>query len=172
MTSLAEARRGPNSSNQRPRRSFSSNRFLSAVSSGKVRSKRMALPGTHQADSTIQTVAPGPSFPSHVLKSCAYDSIRPHVLSVGVAENSFQWQWYMFDMATSAYLSQGGPPNSDQEDGVMNLVNPAVSQGYSIPREQVVCCGFIPCHQPVETGHYECCLSICLSRPEHHITMW
>ena len=45
----------------------------------------------------------------------------------------------MFDMATSAYLSQGGPPNSsDQEDGVMNLVNPAVSQGYSIPREQVV----------------------------------
>jgi len=44
----------------------------------------------------------------------------------------------MFDMATSAYLSQGGPPNSsDQEDGVMNLVNPAVSQGYSIPREQV-----------------------------------
>ena len=46
----------------------------------------------------------------------------------------------MFDMATSAYLSQGGPPpnTSDQEDGVMNLVNPAVSQGYSLPREQVV----------------------------------
>lgn len=49
----------------------------------------------------------------------------------------------MFDMATSAYLSQGGPPpnTSDQEDGVMNLVNPAVSQGYSLPREQVV--GFL-----------------------------
>ena len=50
----------------------------------------------------------------------------------------------MFDMATSAYLSQGGPPNSsDQEDGVMNLVNPAVSQGYSIPREQVVGLHFV-----------------------------
>ena len=45
-------------------------------------------------------------------------------------------------MATSAYLSPGPPPLSDQEErggeGVMNLVNPAVSQGYSVPREQVV----------------------------------
>ena len=44
-------------------------------------------------------------------------------------------------MATSAYLSQGGPgaPSSDQEDGgVMNLVNTSASQGYTLPREQVV----------------------------------
>ena len=42
-------------------------------------------------------------------------------------------------MATSAYLSQGGgPPSSDQEEGVMNLVNTSNSQGYSLPREQVV----------------------------------
>ena len=43
-------------------------------------------------------------------------------------------------MATSAYLSPGPPPLSDQEEGgVMNLVNPAVSsQSYSVPREQVV----------------------------------
>ena len=43
-------------------------------------------------------------------------------------------------MATSAYLSPGHPPLSDQEEGgVMNLVNPAVtSQSYSVPREQVV----------------------------------
>lgn len=47
-------------------------------------------------------------------------------------------------MAASAYLSQGsqGPgPASEaggETDGVMNLVNPAVSQGYSLPREQVV----------------------------------
>ena len=44
-------------------------------------------------------------------------------------------------MATSAYLSPGPPPLSDtqEEGGVMNLVNPAVtSQSYSVPREQVV----------------------------------
>ena len=44
-------------------------------------------------------------------------------------------------MATSAYLSQSqgsAPPASDQEDGVMNLVNTSNSQGYSLPREQVV----------------------------------
>ena len=43
-------------------------------------------------------------------------------------------------MASSAYLSPGPPPLSDQEEGgVMNLVNPAVSsQSYSVPREQVV----------------------------------
>ena len=43
-------------------------------------------------------------------------------------------------MATSAYLSQGGPgaPSSDQEEGVMNLVNTSASQGYTLPREQVV----------------------------------
>ena len=43
-------------------------------------------------------------------------------------------------MATSAYLSPGPPPLGDQEEGgVMNLVNPAVtSQSYSVPREQVV----------------------------------
>ena len=43
-------------------------------------------------------------------------------------------------MATSAYLSPGPPPLSNQEEGgVMNLVNPAVSsQSYSVPREQVV----------------------------------
>ena len=43
-------------------------------------------------------------------------------------------------MATSAYLSPGPPPLSDQEEGgVMNLVNPAVtSQSYAVPREQVV----------------------------------
>jgi hypothetical protein len=42
-------------------------------------------------------------------------------------------------MATSAYLSPGPPPLSEQEEGgVMNLVNPAVSQSYSVPREQVV----------------------------------
>ena len=42
-------------------------------------------------------------------------------------------------MATSAYLSQGGPPTSDQEEGgVMNLVNTSASQGYTLPREQVV----------------------------------
>jgi class 3 POU domain transcription factor len=42
-------------------------------------------------------------------------------------------------MATSAYLSPGPPPLSDQEEGgVMNLVNPTVSsQSYSVPREQV-----------------------------------
>jgi len=47
-------------------------------------------------------------------------------------------------MATSAYLSQGGPggpgatPGTDQEpDGVMNLVNTSNSQGYSLQREQV-----------------------------------
>ena len=40
-------------------------------------------------------------------------------------------------MATSAYLSPGPPPLSDQEEGgVMNLVNPATSQAYH--REQVV----------------------------------
>ena len=50
------------------------------------------------------------------------------------------------DMATSAYLSQQGPPSNgpgagagEQEaDGVMNLVNTNTSQGYTLPREQVV----------------------------------
>ena len=47
-------------------------------------------------------------------------------------------------MATSAYLSAQGPPSagtvtSEHEDnGVMNLVNTPNSQGYSLPREQVV----------------------------------
>ena len=48
-------------------------------------------------------------------------------------------------MATSAYLSAAqGPPSagtvtSEHEDsGVMNLVNTSNSQGYSLPREQVV----------------------------------
>jgi len=49
------------------------------------------------------------------------------------------------DMATSAYLSQQGPPSNgpgagagEQEaDGVMNLVNTNTSQGYTLPREQV-----------------------------------
>ena len=50
-------------------------------------------------------------------------------------------------MATSAYLSPGPPPLSDQEEGgVMNLVNPAVSsQSYSVPREQVVSSSNILC---------------------------
>ena len=50
------------------------------------------------------------------------------------------------DMATSAYLSQQGPPSNgpgagagEQEaDGVMNLVNTNTSQGYTLPRERVV----------------------------------
>ena len=51
------------------------------------------------------------------------------------------------EMATS-YLSQPGStgsappahsaPASDQEDGVMNLVNTSASQGYSLPRDQPV----------------------------------
>ena len=50
-----------------------------------------------------------------------------------IAETPLEWR-----MATSAYLSPGPPPLSDQEEGVMNLVNPSVSQGYTVPREQVV----------------------------------
>ena len=50
------------------------------------------------------------------------------------------------DMATSAYLSQaspaGGPgpgaPSDQETEGVMNLVNTSASQGYTLPREQVV----------------------------------
>ena len=47
-------------------------------------------------------------------------------------------------MATSAYLSAQGPPSAgavsgeQEESGVMNLVNTSNSQGYSLPREQVV----------------------------------
>ena len=66
------------------------------------------------------------------------------------------------EMATS-YLSQPGStgsappahsaPASDQEDGVMNLVNTSASQGYSLPRDQ-----------PVQTlVHQNISLGICCS---------
>lgn len=54
------------------------------------------------------------------------------------------------DMATSAYLSQAGSgpspaagpgpgaPSDQENEGVMNLVNTSASQGYTLPREQVV----------------------------------